>query len=496
MSITCVAVVVFRNEREVLEQLLPCWLDEGLELIGIDHDSTDGSGEWLKAWLGKGVLSVQWIPWLGHFSLQQQLVAKQNVIKEVRHDWVMHLDADEWPQSNRPDERLLDAFQRLGAAGATAVNFEEFVFLPIDARPPHCRYYYHFAPSQQRLVRAWQRKYGFNNLQHGGHRLEKCDATSPQIANESLVLRHYIAQSEEHAAAKYTSRIFDPKEVGNGWHHNRIGLSKGQLRFPKQELLQTLPTASARPTVSTKTHVLHYWHWSDNREHFSPRTLICLYGCDADAELLEVFENTQLAKWLRHRGDCNVLEVWAGGEGRPLVEGQRLTLPIPEQYGQLSRKTWRMIRYCSQHLDFQQLVKLDLSCVRRNWEGSAYAGRQPIDLGALQNYLEHRLDNPLPQKDLENPHYDGFIHHKQPRRQDVEAWGERKGAKLDLDRIWPEGKEPPSFFSGKCYAISTSLARFISQKGKQMAKAHRRYLHGSEDLMIARLAIEFMDGST
>lgn len=492
MSLSCAALLVFRNELRTLEQLLPLWLQEGLELVAIDHDSSDGSREFLESQLGCGVLSLGRLPWLGHFSLRQQLEAKARAIEQLRHDWVLHLDADEWPQSNRTEESLVQAIERLAASGANAVNFEEFVFLPLQAAAPECLHYYHFAPAKQRLVRAWQRRQRFTNVNQGGHRLAINTAgEQPEIAAESLVLRHYIVQSEAQAAQKYLGRVFAAEELGQGWHRNRIGLSRRQLLFPQPGLLNQLKDVNDRPKTTGEAHTLHYWHWPDSSKRRPPRTVVCLYGCDADAELLPVFEASPLAALLRERADCLVLQVWAGGDQQPSLEGNRLTLPVPEAYEQLSRKTWRMLRYCSRHWQFEQLIKLDLSCVRQRWEGAAYAGRKPLNLEALCAYLELRLNAPLPQPSLGNPDYDGFLRHAHPRRQDVEAWGARKGAQLNLNRIWPGGEDPPSFFSGKCYAVSADLARYISAHGRAMAGQHKRHLHGAEDMMVARLALDF-----
>ena len=39
----CAAVVACRNEADLLSQHLPLWIAEGLDLVVIDHSSTDAS---------------------------------------------------------------------------------------------------------------------------------------------------------------------------------------------------------------------------------------------------------------------------------------------------------------------------------------------------------------------------------------------------------------------------------------------------------------------
>ena len=95
----CAAVVACRNEADLLRQHLPLWINEGLEVVVIDHSSNDATRAVAEAWLGKGVLAVQRLKWLGQFSLEQQLEAKEAAIQGLNHDWVVHLDTDEWLHS-------------------------------------------------------------------------------------------------------------------------------------------------------------------------------------------------------------------------------------------------------------------------------------------------------------------------------------------------------------------------------------------------------------
>ena len=195
---------------------------------------------------------------------------------------------------------------------------------------------------------------------------------------------------------------------------------------------------------------------------------------------------------LKRRNDTLVLEAWAGGNGNNLLHQRRLSLALPESYGDLSLKTWQMLLYCCSHLEFEQLIKIDLSCVRKDWSGAAYAGRQPLDLDALTAYLEQRLNEPLPVRMLPQPHYDGFISRSHPSRENILQWAQKKGAQVNLDEIFEPGEKAPPFYSGKCYAISSAFASYVAQQGKTMAIAHQRHLHGSEDLIIGRLAKQFM----
>ena len=477
--LSCAAVVTCRNEADLLQQHLPLWNQEGLELVVIDHSSTDATRSIAETWLGRGVLAVETMAWQGDFSLSQQLAAKAAVIDGLNHDWVVHLDADEWLHSTRDGETLQQAISRLAAAGANAVNFEEFVFLPLGPGRT-AEHYYFFAPAEQRLIRAWNRRCGFSNQTSGGHRLMSAGDTPLQVAPENLVMRHRIVQNQRHARRKYLERRFQPAELKQGWHHNRLRLCARQLTFPDPAELQQLQRPDQRQLDRTQPHSQHYWHWPDASKTKPCRSVVCLYGCDADTGLLEAFYTSELWALIRQRADTVLLEVWGGSTTGDHLNGRRLTLASPEDYGQLSLKTLRMLRWCSRQLRMKQLIKLDLTCLN-------YQGQQRIEPAAVATWLEGRLDSPLEG----SHHYDGLLHHSRPSHDNLQQWGQRKGVKVEPAAVFGRDGGIPGFFSGKAYALSRPLLHYIAGYGTAMAHEHVQHLNGAEDLMVGRMAERF-----
>lgn len=222
-----VAVVAIHDESRHIDPLIRYLVLEGLEVVVIDHGSRDGSAEQARRWIGHGVIGVHERPYDGVFSLQEQLRWKAQAIAQLEHDWVVHVDADEWLHPASPGDRLVDLFSRADAAGATVVNFEEFTFLPNvelgpadDPRERFCSYY-HFAPSPRRLMRAWRSDAGLTNVSEGGHTLT---GERLRIHEEQGVLRHYPLLTPGHLLAKYGRVRYAPEELSLGWHHNRVGL--------------------------------------------------------------------------------------------------------------------------------------------------------------------------------------------------------------------------------------------------------------------------------
>ena len=54
------------------------------------------------------------------------------VVEALNSDWVVHVDADVIMHSYREGEGLREGLSRLDAEGWNVVNFDEFVFLPIE----------------------------------------------------------------------------------------------------------------------------------------------------------------------------------------------------------------------------------------------------------------------------------------------------------------------------------------------------------------------------
>ena len=467
------------NEADLLNQHLPLWIAEGLEVVISDHSSNDATRAVAEAWLGRGVLTVQSLEWLGQFSLEQQLAAKEAAIQGLDHDWVVHLDTDEWLHSPMEGETLQQALSRLAAAGANAVNFEEFVLLPLTRHLP-AEHYYFFEPSPQRLIRAWDRRCQFSNRGSGGHQLMQQGETPLQIAEENLVLRHRIVRHQADARRKYLNRRFQAEEVQRGWHRNRLRLSARQLTFPDAAELEQVTHPDQRKLDRRHPHRQHYWHWPEASKTRPSRSVVCLYGCQADAALLETFYSSPLWTLIRQRKDTLLLEVWGGSTSGDQFDGRRLTLDTPEDYGQLSLKTLQMLRWCSRQLRMKQLIKLDLTSIR-------YQGKQVIDPEALAQWLHHRLETPLQGKE----HYDGLLHHANPVQANILQWGRNKGVAVNPEAVFGIGGRVPGFFSGKAYALSRPLLRYVAGHGAPIAHEHVRHLNGAEDLMVGRIAERF-----
>jgi glycosyltransferase involved in cell wall biosynthesis len=128
--ISAVAILCTRNEELHIRRCLTCLIDEGLDIVMIDNDSSDHTRAYAANFFGHGLLWIERLPWRGAFSLSDQLASKAAVIREVSHDWIVHVDADEWLMSPTSGQTLRDAITVADASGANCLNFNEFVLVP------------------------------------------------------------------------------------------------------------------------------------------------------------------------------------------------------------------------------------------------------------------------------------------------------------------------------------------------------------------------------
>ena len=254
-----------RNEEVHIARCLDDLLSGGIDVILIDNGSEDETVAIARRYLGRGLQSIEHLPWRGSFSLREQLLLKRCIVDRLHHDWVLHADADEWLCAPEPGLSLSEAIERVDREGFTCINFEEIVFVPWpDEDFTRCAYtremttYYFFQPSRVRLERAWRRKIGADNVSFAGHQLRSEGA---KLYPTSFVLRHYIALSHAHAVRKYVERRFDLSETELGWHGNRLALRPPDLLLRPSPHLRRLERWNSQSFDRSAPAAKHFWQW-------------------------------------------------------------------------------------------------------------------------------------------------------------------------------------------------------------------------------------------
>ncbi|MFW5488405.1 MAG: sulfotransferase [Desulfovibrio sp.] len=248
-----VALLAVRNEELYMERCIRHLVEQGVEVLVIDNDSTDATAQIAREWLGKGVIGIENYPFEGFYDWKGLLEFKARLAQSVEADWFIHHDADEIRQSRREGETLVQALTRLDGRGYNAINFDEYVFLPqdrggllLDKALPGTDYVadfplaYYFAPTGQHRINAWKKNgHPVDLAGSGGHRVS---FPNLRLAPERLVLRHYPCLSKEHLEAKYgAERVYSREEVEKlGWHGDRVGFKAANVSWPQPEKLLSL----------------------------------------------------------------------------------------------------------------------------------------------------------------------------------------------------------------------------------------------------------------
>lgn len=260
------AFVCGRNISAYLSVLTNKLLSEDIPLIYIDNGSDDGSADRAAQMLGQGITELHHLPYDGSFSVEAQLRMKQRLIAEHAPRWVLNMDADEILEHRESGGRIRDMAVEAEEAGYNALNFQEFVFLPLpDEDFTQADYaaqmtnYYLFEPMPYRLLRMWRHGFGLSNLESAGHRLSGPLRLAPVSHN----LRHYIALSQDAARQKYVGRKFAPDELARKWHANRVGITEDDIRLPDRDApgLRQLPADDPKGFDRSLPLTRHWWKW-------------------------------------------------------------------------------------------------------------------------------------------------------------------------------------------------------------------------------------------
>jgi len=153
--IRVVAALVVRNERPFLGNCLRHLIENGIDYVIVDNGSTDETIELLQqSYFAKHLISYRTHPYQGYMDWEDLMQARQAAADAVDADWILYVSADEIMHSYNVDETLSAAIERVDAAGFDVIDFNEFVFLPIETNdvPDRegsqlLRYYYFLGPT-------------------------------------------------------------------------------------------------------------------------------------------------------------------------------------------------------------------------------------------------------------------------------------------------------------------------------------------------------------
>lgn len=262
------ALLCARNELPYLRHVLPYLADEDIEVALIDNGSTDGTPDAVRKGDFPNVVHLESFPYGGSFDLSRQLDIKWSLAKSLGSDWLIHQDADEILHAPTGWGGLRNHIELADGLGFNVLNFNELVMLPADSSVDDMllnnRNYYFFEPKPMRLMRAWKRSADLAAGASGGHTLQGEDVN---VYPERMLMKHFIVRSQEHAYEKYLHRSFSPADLQKGWHRNRLGFTRANLRIPTNgKHLHTMSSPLDAPERLPRPCRTHFWEWTVRQE--------------------------------------------------------------------------------------------------------------------------------------------------------------------------------------------------------------------------------------
>ena len=479
-----ISIVTGKNNESLLKYLMPAWINEGLKIIYIDQSSKDNSIAVARKFLGKGVAHIYSFTKELHETEFQIQSLKDHLRQHYAYSAFIEMDATQWIHGHKQGIPLKEIITSNINRGHQCMDAKIFIFPEVIATQ-QWMHYYHL--EEKKIINIYppiftKNKSMRSRLIHTIQAIRPSQIKKGESKN-AIVVREYYDHFRAHEIALEEASIEKKPQP-----------SKRELLPPDASELHML---SHKKQHQLKTEVkaqLQYWNWDDSTKKRSPETIFGLYGCNKDKHFLDDFYKSTLYSTIAKDPNCLILEIWAGSNKTEL-NGRRLSLATEEYYGNLSIKTQQFIQYCYRKLNFSQIIKFDISCMRRDFKGRAFEGRQPLNLEKLDSFIRTKLGNPLKDRSCQRleDHYSGFQLVQNPTFENIEFWARKKQATINPRKVFKSESEIPSFYTGKCYAISQELSKFIAQEGYAVAHQHKKLLNGSEDLMIARIAKKMME---
>jgi glycosyltransferase involved in cell wall biosynthesis len=257
-----VAIIAVRNEQYYIRQCIEDLLANELEVAVLDNESTDDTSRIISDISHKLIFQGK-IPFDGYCRWTELLTAKAALAKQLKADWIVHVDADEILRSCINGETIRAGIERAAGTGANVINFDEFVFVPRSEDEDYrnsnyvkeMKWYYFFDLSHPRRMLAYSSN--LSNIEGAGHQVKGRKA----LHGENFILCHYIALSLQMLRDKYKNRTFPENELAKGWHLNRIGIEYRIGQPVADDFLKYWPDNRVESFDRSSPTGKHFWDW-------------------------------------------------------------------------------------------------------------------------------------------------------------------------------------------------------------------------------------------
>ncbi len=250
------AIIAAYNEDDVIHHALADLVAQDIDVVLIDHHSTDDTVARASTFLGRGLVRIESFPDDAGVDLPTDVYAwrfilarKEQIARELGPGWFVHLDADEFRESPWPGTTLREGIERVDAAGYDAIDFHAVDFVPTDDgfRPGDDvreRLLHHdpeVHPANRTKINCWRQDHREVDLwSSGGHDVR---FEGRRVYPVKFILRHYPVRSQQHGMRKVFAdrkQRWDDDERRAQWHQHYDHVVDADHRFvrPAAELVR------------------------------------------------------------------------------------------------------------------------------------------------------------------------------------------------------------------------------------------------------------------
>lgn len=241
------AVVPTFNEEDVIGQTLQYLTAQGIEVHLLDNWSTDCTVERARAFLDRGLRTIERFP-ADRPSDTYDLARIMQRVEEIHAEsswasWVMLHDADERRRGPWPSVGLRDALWYVERCGFSCIDHVTLNFWPTDnefapAGADLEEHFHHFEfsthPGHFHQRRAWrQQRQPVLLTASGGHDVQFAHRC---VYPYKFLLKHFPIRSDAHGARKVLQERmprFNSQERDQGWHQQYDEMpARGFVRSP------------------------------------------------------------------------------------------------------------------------------------------------------------------------------------------------------------------------------------------------------------------------
>jgi glycosyltransferase involved in cell wall biosynthesis len=229
-----VVMVSIFNEEDFIAEVIENLLDQGLEVVALDHGSTDRSFD-ICSELGahRGFDLRRWRP--ETLNLEALTLRLYRMAQEHRPDWLIFSDGDEIQQSRERGRTVHQVVSDADASGSNIVQYDRFDFFMCDKDDPAIE-----SPRRRLRHYSWQGDFNYRAFKNvPGVRANPSFAHYPlfpdgypyRIGPERLILRHYPYRSPDHAERKISNildKIASSTDGPQTWHSRYLRIASGR----------------------------------------------------------------------------------------------------------------------------------------------------------------------------------------------------------------------------------------------------------------------------